>query len=58
MLSEVVRLFWGAGSAAFGVFSDKAKSEEIYRYVVPELHNDLRQGKQWKALMWLKLLKY
>lgn len=45
MLSEVVRLVWGAGSAAFGVFSDKAKSEEIYRYVVPELHNDLRQGK-------------
>ncbi|WP_394146595.1 hypothetical protein [Vibrio atypicus] len=46
MLSEVARLVWGAGSAVYGVFTDKAKSEEIYRYVVPELHDALKKGRK------------
>ncbi|CAG23268.1 hypothetical protein [Photobacterium profundum] len=46
MLSEVVRLVWGAGSVVVGAFSEKSKSEEIYRYVVPELQHALKSGTQ------------
>jgi len=46
MLSEVAKLIWGAGSTAYGVFSDKVKSKKIYRYVVPELHYALKTGRK------------
>ena len=41
MLSEVVRSLWTAGGAIYGVFANKAESEKIYRFVVPELKSKL-----------------
>lgn len=44
MLSEVVKLVWSTGTTIAGIFIEKSKSEEIYRYVVPEVQKALRAG--------------
>ena len=49
MLSEVVRLVWGAGNAIVGTFTEKSKAEELYRYVVPELQDALKDGRTMKS---------
>lgn len=49
MLAEAGKLVWSAGSTIVGVFVEKSKAEELYRFIVPDIQQDLRNGKSFES---------